>query len=63
MGILYSFSSLPKALDARFGIYTKNAAQVNGRDLDWLRLKRFPGGCPRVGFQERWGMQVEGNSP
>ena len=41
----------PQVLDGRFGIYAKNAARINGQNLDWLRLRRFPGGHPRLEMQ------------
>ena len=42
--ILSGFKSLPRALDARFGIYAKNAVDFAARDLDSVRWRPFPGG-------------------
>ena len=42
--IFRGFKSLPKALDARIGIYAKNAVDSAGQYFDSSRLRSFSGG-------------------
>merc|ERR1711963_664962 len=46
-------SSCPEVFDGKFGIYANDAAQINGRNLDWLRLRRVPGCHPQQKAQQK----------